>query len=86
MDANKCFSRYTLKNAGRKQKFVYAKNVQFGRESREKRGHPNSPKTKRKPQNLSIYRSALQHISLTLHRKYPVKSLPDQCALVSEEV
>ena len=32
MDPNRYFSGYNLKNAGRKQKFGYAKNVQFGRE------------------------------------------------------
>ena len=31
MDPNKYFSGYNLKNAGKKQKFGYAKNVQFGR-------------------------------------------------------
>ena len=30
MDPNKCFSGHILKNTGRKQKFGYAKNVQFG--------------------------------------------------------
>ena len=32
MDPSKYFSYYILKNAGRKQKFGYAKNGQFGRE------------------------------------------------------
>ena len=32
MDTDKYFSGYNLKSAGRKQKFGYAKNVQFGRE------------------------------------------------------
>ena len=32
MDIAKYFSGYNLKNVGRKQKFEYAKNVQFGLE------------------------------------------------------
>ena len=32
MDPNKYFSGYNLKNTGRKQKFGYAKNVQFEQE------------------------------------------------------
>ena len=32
MDPNRCFIAYNLKNAGMKQKFGYAKNVQCGRE------------------------------------------------------
>ena len=32
MDPNKYFSGYKLKNAGRKRKLGYAKDVQFGRE------------------------------------------------------
>ena len=38
-----------------------------------------------KPYHMQ-YRSTLQCISLTLHCKYPTKSLWDQCRLVSEEV
>ena len=32
VDPNQYFSGYNLKSAGRKQKFGYAKNVQFGQE------------------------------------------------------
>ena len=32
MDPNKCFNGYNLKNAGRKERFGYAKNVQSERE------------------------------------------------------
>ena len=51
-------------------------------------------KLSEKPRNMVMtskrfhmqYRSTLQYISLTLHCKYPVKSLWDQCKFVFEEV